>query len=95
MREISDATLNALADKFEALELSEDERAIVDKVLQRAAQATAETTGFVASEDELIAVRGVHDGGLQGVKLGDDTQPKFVGLSPMAIKLGSASGLWP
>jgi len=57
MSEISDETLKGLAAKFETLDLSEDERAVIDEVLERAADGTPETSGFVASKDELLGMR--------------------------------------
>ena len=93
MREISEDVLNGLAEKFATLDLSGDEQAVLDKVLERAAEGTPETSGFVASEDELVAVRGLQAAGLAG--LGGDGNPmKPQILSPMALKLGSGAGLW-
>lgn len=91
MREISDETLNGLATKFEMPDLSDDERAVIDKVLERAADGTPETSGFVVSEDELFGVRGVQEPGLQGIRMGDGNPIKPQSLSPMVIKLGTNS----
>ena len=95
MREISAETLNELATKIERLGLTVDEQAVMDKILERATDATAETVGFVASEDELIAAKGVHAAAMQGLAGGADKVIRPAGLSPFAIKLGGGAGLWP
>ena len=85
MTEITADNLNALAGKLGALELSDEERGVLDRILERASSFTEETVGFVASEDELIAAKGLHEVSLKGVR---------GGLSPMALKLGTGAGLW-
>ena len=44
--EITSDTINSLAAKAEALELTTEERAVLDRVLERAAEAEAEVEGF-------------------------------------------------
>lgn len=93
MTEITADTLNDLATKLEELDLGVEERAVLDKILERASALSDETMGFVASEDELIAAKSLYTTGTQSVHSAGP-QGKRAGLSPMALKLGSGAGLW-
>jgi len=94
MRTISVESLNDLADKIEALDLSEVQKDLLDQILDRAAEATPETTGFVASEDELI---GVQAAGMQTVKGRDREGVQAAGmqLSKFGLRLGTGAGFFP
>lgn len=89
MQEVTEATLNGLASKIDSLELTEIEQAILDRALDRAADSGYDTSGFVASEDELVAVKSLRDAGFGGVDAA-----KMPGLSPLSLKLGKGAGLW-
>jgi hypothetical protein len=56
---------------------------------KRAGDYSDDTTRFVASKDELIAVKSLSDAGLGGVDA--EAMP---GLSPFSLKLGKGAGLW-
>lgn len=46
MKEINEATFDSLAAKLDGLDLTEDERAVLDLVLDRAQENEAEVVGF-------------------------------------------------
>ena len=89
MPEVTEAILNGLAAKIESLELTEIEQAILDRTLERAADNSDDTTGFVASEDELVEVKSLREAGFGGVDA-----VAMPGLSPFSLKLGKGAGLW-
>ena len=85
MTEITADNLDNLATKLGELELNDEERAVLDRIIERAGSFTEETMGFVASEDELVAVKGLRAAAALDVR---------GSLSPMALKLGAGAGLW-
>ena len=85
--EVDEATVEGLAAKLTALELTDKERAILDHVLERAERSDAETVGFVWSEDELIAVVDFDRAGLSGIGL------KLAGASGLLSANATRSGM--
>lgn len=46
MKEIDDGALNSLAEKIDSLDLTDDERSLIDSIMERAASYEPEVEGF-------------------------------------------------